>query len=99
MNILVVDDSELIRSRLVGRLHAIAGLGNIVTATTLREALNCLHVGRFDLVILDLHLPDGTSSVAVQTMLRMAPELRIAIFTNDADEVNRRLCVKAGAHW
>ncbi len=25
--------------------------------------------------------------------------MRVVIFSNDADEVNRRLCMKAGADW
>jgi DNA-binding response OmpR family regulator len=48
---------------------------------------------------LDLHLPDGTSSTIVDAMKQASENIVVAIFSNHADEVNRRLCFRAGADW
>jgi CheY-like chemotaxis protein len=99
MNILVVDGSDLIRSRLADRLRAMPGLATVVCAGTVRQAFNYLRSGLFDLAIVDLHLPDGTSSPIVGAMKQTSPKLAVAIYSNYADDVNRRLCHKAGADW
>jgi len=99
MNVLVVDGSELIRTRLAERIRNVAGVSAVVTADSIRQGFGYLRSGLFDLVVLDLHLPDGTSSPIVPAMKQTSKSLRVAIYSNDADEVNRRLCQKAGADW
>ncbi len=99
MNVLVVDGSELIRTRLAERIRNVAGVNTVVTADSIRQGFGYLRSGLFDLAILDLHLPDGTSSPIVSAMKQTSKSLRVAIYSNDADEVNRRLCQKAGADW
>ncbi|MEI6804155.1 MAG: response regulator [Burkholderiales bacterium] len=99
MNILVVDGSELIRSRLAERMRNVPGVATVATADSVRQSLSLLKSGLFDLAILDLHLPDGTSSLIVGAIKQMQPKLRVAIYSNDADDVNRRLCLRAGADW
>ncbi len=99
MNILTVDGSELIRTRLAERIRKVAGVGLVAVAEDIRQGLNILRSGLFDLAILDLNLPDGTSSTVVGAMKLTSRNLIVAIYSNDADEVNRRLCQKAGADW
>lgn len=99
MNILVVDGSDLVRARLADRLREVAGVSTVVVADSIRQGFIFLRSGLFDLAILDLHLPDGTSSPVVGAMKQTSKELRVAIYSNDADEVNHRLCQKAGADW
>jgi len=99
MNILVADGSDLIRTRLAERLRGVVGVSTVVTADSIRQAFSFLRSGLFDLAILDLHLPDGTSSPVVAEMKLTSKNLRVAIYSNDADEVNRRLCQRAGADW
>jgi len=99
MNILVADGSELIRSRLAERLGNVPGVATVVTADSIRQTLRSVSSGLFGLAILDLHLPDGTSSPIVAAIKQASTQMRVVIFSNDADEVNRRLCMKAGADW
>lgn len=99
MNILVVDGSELIRTRLAERIRNVAGVSTVVTAECIRQGLSFLRSGLFDLAFLELHLPDGTSSPIVGVIKQTSKSLQVAIYSNDANEVNRRLCQKAGADW
>lgn len=99
MNVLVVDGSELIRNRLAERIRAIAGVGSVATADSVRQGYQYLRSGLFDLAIFDLHLPDGTSSSIAESLKHSHKHLRVVIYSNDADDVNRRLCQKAGVEW
>ena len=99
MKLLVVDDSELIRSRLVGWLQSVPGMPEIDTAGTLKQTLECVQHGHPELLILDLHLPDGNALQILPTLREMAPDMQIAVLTNDASNFNRGKCLKAGADW
>ena len=99
MKILVVDDSELITSRLVARLTAIPGMRDIDTADSLKQTLHCVEFRRPTLLILDLHLPDGDALQILPALKLLAPGMQIAMLTNDASEFNRTKCLQAGADW
>ena len=55
--LLVVDDNEDNRYTLTRRLNR-EGYGNLTTANNGREALDLLHSKSFDLVLLDIMMPD-----------------------------------------
>lgn len=97
--LLVLDDSELIRSRLVGLLQGIPGTTDIDTAGTLEQALSCVQSAHPMLAILDLHLPDGDSVQILPALKQLAPGMQIAMLTNDASDFNRNKCLQAGADW
>lgn len=97
MKLLVVDDSELIRSRLVGMLQGIPGIKEISTADTVQQTLYTASHFLPSLVILDLNLPDGHAFKIIPLLRRIAPDLRIAVLTNDASDFNRDKCLQAGA--
>jgi DNA-binding NarL/FixJ family response regulator len=99
MNVLVVDGSDLIRSRLTDRLRSIPGVESVVATGTVREGFALLRSDRFGLAILELLLPDGSSSPMVDAMKQTSKGLVVAVLSNDADPVNRRLCKRAGVDW
>lgn len=99
MKVLVVDDSELIRSRLIGLIERIPGIQPVAIADSRHQAL---YVGSYfqpDLIVLDLNLPDGNAVRIIPQLKRMRDGLRIAVLTNDADDYNRQCCAQAGADW
>lgn len=98
-NLLIVDSSELIRNSLKGLLHGILGAENIRCVARLSHALETVRSHWPTLVVLDLHLADGNAIPRISAMKKMAPEIRIAVLTNDANEFNRIRCVRAGADW
>ncbi|MEO6953862.1 MAG: response regulator [Polyangia bacterium] len=96
--ILVVDDSKVMRDMVVASLRPEPGLAFTHAASGL-EAIERLSLGRFDLVVLDLNMPDmGGFEVAEfirqQNQLR---HLRIIIVTTRGDEASRARALAAGA--
>ena len=59
MNILIVDDSRLARKELVDILKDIPGTKVIAEAVDVNTAVTAINTHKPDLVLLDIHLPDG----------------------------------------
>jgi DNA-binding NarL/FixJ family response regulator len=60
VNILLIEDFEDIREWLAGLLRQAFGDVVITMAATVAQACTQLEVQRFDLIVIDLNLPDGT---------------------------------------
>lgn len=99
MKLLIVDDSELIRIRLIGLLDGIPDIEAIHTADTLAQTLESVRRVLPTLVILDLHFPDGNAIQIINPIKVLAPGVQIAMLSNDASEFNRRKCLAIGAGW
>lgn len=59
MNIVVVDDSRLARKELVELLQAIPTARLVAEAADVKTAIEAINTHKPDLVLLDIHLPDG----------------------------------------
>ena len=59
-HILLIEDFEEIRSWLAGLLREAFGEVNIAQAATVAQAFAFLDIQKFDLIVIDLNLPDGT---------------------------------------
>jgi two-component system LytT family response regulator len=59
MNILIVDDSRLARKELVDMLADIPNTALIAEAVDVSSAIAAINTHKPDLVLLDIHLPDG----------------------------------------
>lgn len=99
MKLLIVDDSELIRTRLLRLLNGIPGIEAIHTVDTLAQTLESVRRVSPTLVILDLHLSDGNSVQIINPLKQLEPGMKVAMLTNDASEFNRRKCLEMGADW
>lgn len=99
LKLLIVDDSDLIRVSLLALLEQITGIEAIHTAQTLAQTLDSVRRLAPTLLILDIHLPDGNAIQSISALKQLAPRMRIAIFTNDVSDFNRRKCRAAGADW
>ncbi len=96
--ILVVDDNENNRYTLTRRLNR-EGYGNLAEATNGREALDRLADGRFDLVLLDIMMPEMDGYEVLERMkadtgLRHIPVIMISAL-DEIDSVVR--CIDLGA--
>ena len=99
MKLLVADDSELIRSRLLGMLDGVTGIASIDTADTLAQTLFYVENATPTLLILDLHLADGHAIPLLPTLKALAPEMEVVVLTNDDSPFNRARSLQAGADW
>jgi two-component system, NtrC family, response regulator PilR len=78
-SILVVDDEENLRRTLALILQR-EGY-TVTTAASVMEARECLQEGRFDLVFLDLKLPDASGLTLLPEMRSQNPDLPVLILT------------------
>ena len=95
---LIVDDSKVMREMIIACLRACDGLVFVQAGSGL-EALERLSLSRFDVVVLDLNMPDiggyeVIEFVRGQDKLRALP---ILVVTTRGDESSRARALAAGA--
>jgi two-component system chemotaxis response regulator CheY len=98
MEILVVDDSKVMREMVIACLRGEAGLSFTHAASGL-EAIEKLSLKPFDLAILDLNMPD-IGGVEVVEFIRGQDTMRrlpILIVTTRGDDASRSQVLAAGA--
>jgi two-component system, chemotaxis family, chemotaxis protein CheY len=96
--VLVVDDSKVMREMVIACLRAREGLSFTQAGSGL-EAIERLSLRRFDLVILDLNMPD-IGGVEVIEFVRNQDRLRalpILVLTTRGDDNSRERVLTAGA--
>ena len=98
INILLVEDNpgdaRLIREMLN---HPSAGTFRVVGADRCSSALDCLARDTFDVLLLDLGLPDSQGLETIRKMRLGAPNIPIVILTGLADEEVGFKAVQEGA--
>ena len=97
-NILVVDDSKVMRDMIVACLRAIPGAVFVHAASGL-EAIERLSMEAFGLVVLDLNMPD-IGGIEVLEFVRGQDRLKtlpIVVVTTRGDESARATALAAGA--
>ncbi len=94
-NILVVDDQEsarhFFRKTLEGKGHA------VTTAETAVEALERFRSADIDLVVLDLHLPDGSGLDVLREIRRIRNEAMVIMVTASSDLESAVEAMRLGA--
>jgi two-component system chemotaxis response regulator CheY len=97
-DILVVDDSKVMREMVIACLRGESQLGFAQAASGL-EAIERLSLASFALVVLDLNMPD-IGGVEVVEFIRAQDHLRslpVLIVTTRGDETSRERVMAAGA--
>ena len=97
----MVEDSTLVRDRLVPMLAAFSGVRVVACAESPSQAVDWLRRNRCDLVLIDLRLREG-SGLGLLDILDRCPGPRNAtllrvVLTNDASPAIRRRCEALGA--
>lgn len=94
-NILIVDDDRAICN---GIAVAIDRLGHDSTYTlTLKEGLNEIYSGKYDVVFLDVRLPDGNGLNALAEIRRIPSSPEVIIITGEGDPDGAELAIKNDA--
>ena len=96
--VLVVDDSRVMREMVIACLRAYGGL-TFTHAESGLEAIEQLSLKSFDLVVLDLNMPD-IGGIEVVEFVRSRDNLRqlpIIVLTTRGDEVSRARALEVGA--
>ncbi len=98
MNIVIVEDSKLIRTQFVRLLSAESRFKIIGTATEEEEAVNLILSTQPDTVLLDLSLSPGSGVQALRRIREAGCGARVLILTNQTDEALREACEHLGAN-
>ena len=100
MNVFLVDDSIIIRRRLKRMLADVQGVqivgeaGDAQTATT-----DAILQQKPDVVLLDIHLLNGSGIDVLQTLKKAKPAPAVIILTNYPFPQYRQKCLEAGADF
>ena len=97
MRVIVVDDSVVIRDRLVTMLAGVPDVDVVGVFGSADAALGAMVKLAADLLILDVRLPGRSGLEAIPDMRRLAPSCEVVVFTNFPFERYRSRCLEAGA--
>ncbi len=95
LRVLIADDNpRVVKS--VSRMLALDNdvVGSVANGTGLLAAVQQLHP---DVIVLDLTLRDGDSLEACRQITQRNPEVKVILFSGDADPELRRRAIEAGA--
>jgi DNA-binding NarL/FixJ family response regulator len=95
---LIIDDHPLMRGAIRNHLEAYGLADQVDQASSLQEGLRRLAAGpRFDMVLLDLALPDAAAASGPETLRSLHPSLKILVTSGYADANLIDRCLQAGA--
>ncbi|WP_430433162.1 response regulator [Methyloversatilis sp.] len=98
LRVLLVEDSLLIRKHLVSLLEDSEGIVVCGEVDTEADALTALRVGRFDAVVVNLQLREGSGFGVLQHLKLNHPDLLAIVLTNSNTAAMRARSLALGAH-
>jgi len=96
-SIFVVEDSPLVRERLLEMLGTLPEAEVVGVATRADEAIQDILEGHPDVVLLDVRLEQGTGFDVLRAVHEMAPEVDIYMLSSFASDPYRQLALRLGA--
>lgn len=99
LNILVVDDSEIIRDRIVEVINRLSENIKIIHADNFREALKQFISLPPEIIILDIQLKDGDGMDLLNIIKSRNPNTHVIILTNYPFPIFKKYCTKYGAEY
>lgn len=94
-NILIIDDDPMIRDALTVQLKSLDH--NPMVAEALADGLEMVSSGAFDVVFLDVVLPDGSGLEAMPAVRRASSKPEVIIITGEGDAEGAELAINSGA--
>jgi two-component system, NarL family, response regulator DevR len=97
LRLLVVDDHEIVRSGLVALLERRRQFQVVAQAATSEEALSLARRFVPDIVLMDLHLADGSGIESWREIRAELPQVRVVFLTASDDEQDVLAAILGGA--
>lgn len=94
---LVVDDHPIVRQGLVALIGAQADMAPPGEAATAADTVELMRTRPWDLVILDINLPDGSGLDVLRRIRRERPDLPVLVLSAHAEEQFAVRTLRAGA--
>jgi two-component system response regulator DevR len=97
LRVFLVEDSEMVRTRLERMLDAIPGVRTVGHAGGALEAIRSIHAAHPDVVLLDLSLAQGSGFDVLGGLRDLAPAPEIYVLSSFAGGPYRDLALRLGA--
>ncbi len=99
--VLLVDDSRIVRERLLALLAELSGVEVVGEASGVAEAIRKVRRLRPDIILLDISMSDGSGMEVLEMIKKMPrrPAPRIIMLTNFAHDAYRERCLELGAEY
>lgn len=97
MKILVVEDSALVRDRVIALLNAIDGVSVVGYAEDAAPAIATIDAVHPDLVVLDITLKTSNGRDVLKHVVRTCPQTPVYMLSNQASEPVRGAFLRNGA--
>jgi len=99
MRVLIADDSEILRSRLIEMLSEFKEIDIVGQTGYAQEAIELIRELIPDVVILDIRLPDRNGINVLEMIKKRNISTKVIIFTNYPYFQYRKRCLDAGAEF
>jgi YesN/AraC family two-component response regulator len=99
MKILIVDDSDLLRNRLIGSLQELKNVEIIGEAANGIDAMQLINEKFPDLVIMDIRMPEMNGIEVLEKMNKQCITSKVCIFTNYPYLQYKKKCLEKGADY
>ncbi len=98
-SVMVIDDSLIVRERLISLLSEIPGVEIVGQADNAASALDALPRLKPSVIILDISMPGGSGFVVLEHLQNHPPAPLIIVLTNYDHELYRKRAIKLGADY
>lgn len=97
MNVIIVDDSPIVRARLITMLDDLQNIQIVGQAKSGEEALEIVSRLTPDAIILDIRMPGLNGVEVLERLKKSHPKMQIIMITNFPYQQYRERCLAAGA--
>jgi DNA-binding NarL/FixJ family response regulator len=97
IRVLVADDHAVVRRGVVQILEEVPDMVAAGEARTGREVLRAVQEHNYDVLVLDISMPDGGGLEVLQQLQTLRPDLRVLILSMYPEKQYARRALKAGA--
>ena len=97
--VFIVDDSPVVRDRLVTLISELPNVEIIGQADIAFEAINSIRQLRPSVVVLDISMPGGSGMYVLETIKKDRPGPLVIMLTNFAHDQYRQKCLQLGADY
>ncbi len=99
MKVFIVDDSALVRERIIAMISEDPGIEITGQAKNAQEGINSILKLKPDVVILDIRMPGGNGIEVLKNIKKNSFAPTIIILTNYPYPQYRKKCIEAGADY
>lgn len=97
--LLIVEDSDIVRERLVEKFEELENIGPVMEAKDSTEAMHLFNTFLPGIVILDILIQGENGMKVLEKFKKIRPNAVIIMLTNYSDDLYRNRCLELGADY